>query len=219
MFICSSHFDHSAAVTPLSIIYSCAGLIWTHGGKCGHRDASQSSHHRREERKWTAGSLTRHTNGKQTLWLSKLVEDHDVVWIVEVFSQRLDVLTRQPVGHEDRRPVSVCPVDTILETQVVYCLHMVYYTSEKMTKNSSVTTSKFPCFSAAPASEPFSHMNSRHFLDNFRTLWLWYFQGLAVHSSTSLRKIICTLTAWNTPSGLSEGNQLGSESRQTGSLL
>lgn len=55
-----------------------------------------------------------HTHA-HTLWLTELMEDNDVVGVVEVFSQCLDVLTRQSVGHEDRSPVSVCPVDTILK--------------------------------------------------------------------------------------------------------
>lgn len=50
-----------------------------------------------------------------TLRLSELVEDHNVVGVVEVFSQRVDVLTGQPVGHEDGRPVPVRPVDAILK--------------------------------------------------------------------------------------------------------
>lgn len=50
-----------------------------------------------------------------TLRLAELVEDHDVVGVVEVFSQGLDVLAAQSVGHEDSSPVSVRPVDTILE--------------------------------------------------------------------------------------------------------
>lgn len=50
-----------------------------------------------------------------TLRLSELMEDDDVVGVVEVLGQRLDVLKAQPVGHEDRRSVSVRPVDTILQ--------------------------------------------------------------------------------------------------------
>lgn len=50
-----------------------------------------------------------------TLRLSELMEDNDVVGVVEVLGQGVDVLTAQPVGHEDRRSVSVCPVDTILQ--------------------------------------------------------------------------------------------------------
>lgn len=50
-----------------------------------------------------------------TLRLAELVEDHDVVGVVEVFSQGLDVPAAQSVGHEDSSPVSVRPVDTILE--------------------------------------------------------------------------------------------------------
>lgn len=49
-----------------------------------------------------------------TLWLSELVEDHDIMGVVEVFSQGVYFLTSQPVGHKDCCPVSVCPVDTIL---------------------------------------------------------------------------------------------------------
>ncbi len=61
-----------------------------------------------------------------TLWLSELVEDHDVVGIIEVFSKSVDVLTGQPVGHEDRRPVSVCPVDTILKHRQRHCFNLDY---------------------------------------------------------------------------------------------
>lgn len=43
------------------------------------------------------------------------MEDHNVVGVVEVFGQGLDVLAAQSVGHEDSSPVSVRPVDTILE--------------------------------------------------------------------------------------------------------
>lgn len=50
-----------------------------------------------------------------TLRLSELMEDNNVVGVVEVLSQGLDVLKAQPVGHEDRCSVSVCPVDAILE--------------------------------------------------------------------------------------------------------
>lgn len=42
------------------------------------------------------------------------MEDDNVVGVVEVLSQGLDVLKAQPVGHEDRRSVSVGPVDPIL---------------------------------------------------------------------------------------------------------
>lgn len=50
-----------------------------------------------------------------TLRLAQLVEDHNVVGVVEVFGQGLDVLATQSVSHEDSSPVSVRPVDTILE--------------------------------------------------------------------------------------------------------
>lgn len=43
------------------------------------------------------------------------MEDHDVVGVVEVFGQCGDVLARQPVSHEDRRPVPVGPVDPVLK--------------------------------------------------------------------------------------------------------
>lgn len=43
------------------------------------------------------------------------MEDDDVVGVVKVLRQGLDVLEVQPVGHEDRRSVSVSPVDTILQ--------------------------------------------------------------------------------------------------------
>lgn len=51
------------------------------------------------------------------MWLAELVEDHNVVGVVEVFGQGLDVLAAQPVGHEDGSPVSVRPVETILEEE------------------------------------------------------------------------------------------------------
>lgn len=43
------------------------------------------------------------------------MEDNDVVGVVEVLGQGVDVPAAQPVGHEDRRSVSVCPVDPILQ--------------------------------------------------------------------------------------------------------
>lgn len=46
--------------------------------------------------------------------LSELMEDNNVVGVIEVLSQGLDVLKTQPVGHEDRCFVSVCPVDAVL---------------------------------------------------------------------------------------------------------
>lgn len=42
------------------------------------------------------------------------MEDNNVVGVVEVLGQGVDVLTAQPVGHEDRRSVPVSPVDPIL---------------------------------------------------------------------------------------------------------
>lgn len=45
------------------------------------------------------------------------MEDHNVVGVVEVFGQGLDVLAAQSVGHEDGSPVSVRPVETILEEE------------------------------------------------------------------------------------------------------
>jgi len=62
--------------------------------------------------------------GEHTLRLAELVKDHDVMGVVEVFSQHVDVLTGQPVGHEDRRRVSVCPVDTILKHREHPCFNM-----------------------------------------------------------------------------------------------
>lgn len=55
-----------------------------------------------------------HTLQTHTLWLSKLVEDHNVMGVIKVFSKGMDVFSSQPVGHEDCCFVSVCPVNTIL---------------------------------------------------------------------------------------------------------
>ena len=74
---------------------------------------------RSEHRQWDEHTHT-HTVSinhycTRTWRLAELVEDHKVMGVVEVLGQRVDVLTAQPVGHEDGRPVSVCPVDTILK--------------------------------------------------------------------------------------------------------
>lgn len=54
------------------------------------------------------------------------MEDNNVVGVVEVLGQGVDVLTAQPVGHEDRRSVSVCPVDPILQPTDGCCLTLVF---------------------------------------------------------------------------------------------
>lgn len=55
------------------------------------------------------------------------MEDNNVVGVVEVLGQRVDVLTAQPVGHEDRRSVSVCPVDPILQPTDSCCLSGLFF--------------------------------------------------------------------------------------------
>lgn len=42
------------------------------------------------------------------------MEDHDVMRVIEVFSQCVDVLASQSIGHEDGGPVSVSPIYSIL---------------------------------------------------------------------------------------------------------
>lgn len=64
-------------------------------------------------------------NQRCTLWLAELVEDHNVVGVVEVLGQGLDVLSAQSVGHEDSSPVSVRPVDTILEEHKSFCCSFI----------------------------------------------------------------------------------------------
>lgn len=55
------------------------------------------------------------------------MEDNNVVGVVEVLGQGVDVLTAQPVGHEDRRSVSVCPVDPILQPTDRCCLTGLFF--------------------------------------------------------------------------------------------
>lgn len=116
MYSCSQCFDHSTTVTSFTIIYSCAWDDMDPLRKLGHRDATRltrSQWGEESEHRWTCKDpYCTHTH---TLWLAELVEDHNVMRVVEVFSQCVDVLTSQPVGHEDRGPVSVCPVDSILK--------------------------------------------------------------------------------------------------------
>lgn len=60
------------------------------------------------------------------------MEDNNVVGVVEVLGQGVDVLTAQPVGHEHRRPVSVCPVDPILQPTHSCCLSGLFFPCQSL---------------------------------------------------------------------------------------
>ena len=120
----SLHHSHK----PRHHLFMCLGSTRIHGGKRVRRHATRLTQSQRGEGSEHTHTHTCHTQVPHsycahTLRLAELVEDHEVVGVVEVFGQRVDVLTGQPVGHEDRRPVSVCPVDTILKHTENNCLN------------------------------------------------------------------------------------------------
>lgn len=73
------------------------------------------------------GTWPSHILYKPTLRLPELVEHHDVVRVIEIFSQRVDFLTGQPVGHEHCCSVTVCPVDPILRNKHKYVLILIIH--------------------------------------------------------------------------------------------
>lgn len=118
-----AEFEHSVNVRLLYSLYynhRAHYYLYMRLGWYGHaEEVKLSSHNQRQGMKLllempkdTCKCLN-HTN-THTLWLSKLVEDHNVMGVIKVFSKGMDVFPGQPVGHEDCCFVSVCPVNTIL---------------------------------------------------------------------------------------------------------